>query len=159
MVWLRKSVPIKTGPSGAGRISLPIGGGARGPGEPRALSKSWRPLSGQGQVNPARLPRPVLCRSTAGSWVHPQATPSGAYAAEAGRQSQTLLTGSGTKSFQCTDLCVLGGFRTPTHFEIKNSVGHAKTPSVGTYRMRVETGASHLLGVGQTRGCAQWLLP
>ena len=60
-----------------------------------------------------RLPRPVLRRSTAGSWVHPQATPSGACAAEAGRQSQTPLTGSGTKSFQCTCLCVLGGIQNP----------------------------------------------
>ena len=113
----------QTGPSWAGQISLPIGGvlGARA-NHGRYPSLGVRSRAKPGDPGPPSTSGAVsLSRRALGA---PRDSKRGVRSV-AGRQGQTPLTGSGTKSFQCTNLCVLGGFRTPTHFEIKNSVGHA----------------------------------
>ena len=132
----------------------PNRGGCSGPGRTTGVIQVLASVAEQSQVTPARPPRPVLCRSAAGPWVHPEDSKRGVRSV-AGRQGQTPLTGSSTKSFNCPDLCVPGGFRTPTHYEIKNSMGHAKTPSVGTFRMPGGTDVSFPPGVGRIRGCVQ----
>ena len=153
--WYGSATACRSKPGPVGRVGSPSqSGGCSGPGRTTGVIQVLASVAEQSQVTPARPPRPVLCRSAAGPWVHPEYSKRGVRSV-AGRQGQTPLTGSSTKSFNCPDLCVLGGFRTPTHFEIKNSMGHAKTPSVGTFRMPGGTGVSFPPGVGRIRGCVQ----
>ena len=153
--WYGSAKACRSRPGPVGRVRSPSqSGGCSGPGRTTGVIQVLASVAEQSQVTPARPPRPVLCRSAAGPWVHPE-YPERGVRSVAGRQGQTPLTGSSTKSFNCPDLCVPGGFRTPTHYEIKNSMGHAKTPSVGTFRMPGGTDVSFPPGVGRIRGCVQ----